>query len=202
MGVIMNLGPLVIACASALLSASPVNALTITVLPGEAVANGNYMTQMGVNFQLNGQGLPAIANDGSAIIPSSGYFTSWYPLPGQLWSFISLVDILVDGDAGTALDLITFTGAQIRYNLDDQPGYERLVFAPYDNYWGASFIARGRVQVSQFTISVPEPQTWAILIVGLGFVGGAVRLRGSTTRCPGLYPQPRRHPQPKDGTAH
>jgi hypothetical protein len=47
-----------------------------------------------------------------------------------------------------------------------------------------TFLGNGSVSITTLTAAVPEPQSWALMLVGFGLIGGMVRRRGEANLTP------------------
>jgi PEP-CTERM motif len=60
---------------------------------------------------------------------------------------------------------------------------ENGTMAAFENR-SRTFLGNGSVTISTLTGAVPEPQSWALMLVGFGLVGGMVRRRGEANLSP------------------
>lgn len=72
-----------------------------------------------------------------------------------------------------SLQLVSVLGDQLYTGSLASPTFKTGTFAMTDFFTGAAYT----LNISSVGGAVPEPGTWALMILGFGFVGGAMRAR-------------------------
>jgi hypothetical protein len=130
--------------------------------------------------------------------------TSYPPANGDYFVFKNtssgpvIIDLKVSGGAGGSVTLAPIVpGASDTYflgNATANPGDEGTAFFSYEIY-GSSTVYSGKVKdvlgYGSFSVgnpgttvaaaAVPEPATWAMMLLGFGMVGSAIRTRRRQT---------------------
>ena len=84
------------------------------------------------------------------------------------WKVDAVSDpVLTFEDPGYILALYSVDGTSTYTGSEDAPNFKLGSYAVYD----------GNGQAYTLTIGLPEPQTWLMMILGFGAVGGALRKR-------------------------
>ncbi len=140
-------------------------------VPGNApvldltVGTASYFSINGGISQLFGDSRFATGTNGG----DGDQASHWKDSPGcdvQL-GIMDPTDCYGQADYVTALDLAAFDaiGWNLNFNVLATPSYTKTTKAIYNQYFGLS------------ATHVPEPSSWALLVVGFGLVGGALRRR-------------------------
>ena len=85
----------------------------------------------------------------------------------------SVFPTVIADETSDARDFLDFTGATV---ASGSPVFT-VQYGLRDNGSNQPFLLSQRVNVRSVTPGVPEPATWAMMIVGFGMVGGAMRIR-------------------------
>lgn len=127
---------------------------------------------------VNGASAPLALQDGAIFVPVSGSL-SFLPQFGR--GGIAFLSFDIDTDAPVYSD-----GSEQRFTVvpDGRPGFQRVTVDVYTLVKspglqltatpGFGFVLDNVVLTNA---SIPEPSSWALLIVGVGGVGGALRRR-------------------------
>lgn len=168
--------------------AAPAQADIFTVDMAQPITgrDHNALIQGDVYFGLNNRATPDPI-DGAMQIRDGDLFLAYVP---RSWVIdprgdiiptpVYLTSITLDGLAGTAFDLMTAYLPDDEHFVLDHDGIQTFTF---DHYASPSFTggitARGDLKVLGLSIeaTVPEPATWAMIILGLGLGGGWIRYK-------------------------
>ncbi|MEP3225410.1 MAG: PEPxxWA-CTERM sorting domain-containing protein [Parasphingorhabdus sp.] len=108
---------------------------------------------------------------------STGTFTSYSGGPGG-----SIILALSSLDLGTPITSVDFTtsltGVSTAFTSDSVSFFFTDQALPAETYLTATFN----------TAAVPEPATWAMMLIGFGLIGGAIRRRKAVHHMPQLTP--------------
>jgi hypothetical protein len=181
---------LALAAASAMVLAAPAMAATITY-----TLTGNFQGT------LNGQAFDTFATftgvgdtntfDGTTVQLSSlkavaGGVT--YTSLSQGYAFNNQGNGLSGFGTASGFDFLGFTGLSTAYDVNTAIGATPLTYAyggqpfPTDNGTAAFSGASNVIFSASVAGAVPEPATWAMMICGVGMVGGAMRRRRVSTK--------------------
>lgn len=142
------------------------------------VAGQAYSGQNLVELDSN---LNSIMTYGTPLDAGSYSLSFWYSDRPNTGAATNGIDVLLNG-ASILSVLGGVGGGGTSWSLKtinfDAAGGETLSFAAL----GTSDSYGGYIDDVSLTAAVPEPATWALMILGFGLVGGVMRRRGTATR--------------------
>ncbi|QJU59329.1 PEP-CTERM sorting domain-containing protein [Sphingomonas sp. AP4-R1] len=176
------------ASALTLLASLPSQAAVVSLATDVDLSSGPYTVNIGsdasytFSYSPNGLSTVAVSMTGTGEVYGNGFFSPNSPDPLQ-------IDVLVPDQlslgqffqqTGTqsipysaslsSIALRFMTGGQTYYGYAQAGGSSLVQFAYNDTPLGS-------ISTGELPASVPEPATWAMLVVGFGLTGGALRRR-------------------------
>lgn len=156
-------------------SASSTNITGINGLSGISAYDAGYLTGVFLNAAGTTTVTPASLSYASSAATA---FTSVSPLLNQVF-FIG--DGLTGDGTGMLQQFFVPTGAiRLVLGFADAPGYNGAPGSYGDNV-GSLAVTSNIISAAGVTGAVPEPATWAMVILGFGVVGAAMRRRKNAT---------------------
>lgn len=166
-------------------SLSAAEIVTFNGLPG-ATQSGTF-TEGNVQIGLNGIYVDSGEGELEGLCCSSGGSATLKLSDLGTFAFNS-VDFQLEYGSGATLSVTGFLGAvsvfsesfatsnsayQTFASINGASAIDRLVFTGQRDFSGGGSF--DNVNLSRLTAAVPEPSTWALILIGFGFVGGAMR---------------------------
>ena len=165
------------------------NAVTGTTVPG----GENYTFTSPTLLQTNGSGHAKVSGDWQTLTMAptdslNGFMAIDFNLNVSDVDrndpfFADITLTFLDGASPVTFDKVSLTNGENKYLVYGDAGevFASISFAGWrlddlDNYVAASFDDIRQIDVATFQgVAVPEPASWALMIVGFGFVGAATR---------------------------